>query len=122
MVMRLEKCPVESLKIGMTIAQDTLVGNGTMVLDAGKKVDQECINMLVKGNIKYVIIEVGSSDPAPPASENRVENKPARPPRPKGEDWISKKKLMFRDCIDDKYMNKLYRIVCDIDDDTDSEE
>jgi len=108
--MRLEKCPVESLKIGMTIAQDTLVGNGTMVLDAGKKVDQECINMLVKGNVKFVIIEVGSSDPAPPVIENI-----APPPRPKGEDWMSKKKLMFRDCIDDKYMNKLYRIVCDID-------
>ena len=117
MAMRLMKCPVKNLAIGMVLAQDTFVGNGSLVLDAGTKVDQECINMLVQGNVQFVIVEVDNSNPLPNESENKVNNIPTAPPPPpqKKEQWVNKKKLMFRDCIDDRYMGNLYRIVCDID-------
>jgi hypothetical protein len=115
MATRLMKCPVSKLEVGMMIAQDTLVGNGSLVLDAGTKVDQDCINMLNHGKIQYVIVEVNVSETASIESEKEEVSKPTSPPPQKKEQWVNKKKLMFRDCINDRFMGKLYRIVCDSD-------
>ena len=99
MTQRLMKCPVDRLEEGMIIAQDILIGNGSLVLDAGTKVDSECIKILLNGNIRYVTIEAEDVDIIRIQNEEKIKSKLILSPLPKGEDSIDKKKLMFRDCI-----------------------
>ena len=117
MTLRLLNCQVDKLEEGMVIAKDVIIGSGALFFDAGTVLNEENIKILIKENIKYVSVEssnvkVKKSDPI--ESEIEKVRQIATPPQ-KAENVIDRKRQMFRDCIDDQFMGKLYEIVCIID-------
>ncbi|MCL1826632.1 MAG: hypothetical protein FWG20_01195 [Candidatus Cloacimonetes bacterium] len=95
---------MKKLRAGMRVSQEVVTLNGQVILEAGTELNESNINFLLKNEVGFIEIEEV-------AIEDRYTQEEFRLIR---EEIEEKTKKLFKDCIEDKYMRELYKIVCEI--------
>ena len=95
----------EDLESGMTISEEINIMNGLIVFKSGIQLDNNIIDLLKKYQIDEVSISEIYDTKIIETNIDLAE---------KRKEIEHNKKMMFQDCLNDEYMNELYKIVCDM--------
>jgi len=95
---------VQKLKVGMIVSQEVITLKGQVILEAGTELNESNIKFLIKNNVEFIEVR-------DPEENNGLSIEEFRQIR---EEIELKTKKLFQDCLEDKYMKELYKVVCDV--------
>jgi len=96
---------IQNLEKGMVVRQNVVAPNGQVILEEGTILNDNNLVILAKYKIEFV--EVEDSD----KRTSRYTEEEFKKIRMQVEQRLG---MLFKDCLNDKYMHELYSLVCDV--------